>query len=154
MLTVPGFEGVDGSFGDLGHCTPRFSLPVGNRMGTHRMQIGVYYSQRLSGRKDPNAMNYMHYLMTSAAKSRHETPIRDDCRSAGGCVPWEGTVPQRVRIPTGKLEFQSVATGEGDGDNDILRSTPTEGPPRPAGPATLRSVTRMPSRPGTEKRGS
>ena len=28
MFTVPGFEGVDGSFGDLGHCTLRFLLPV------------------------------------------------------------------------------------------------------------------------------
>ena len=56
MLTVSGFEGVDGSFGDLGHGTLRFSLPDGNRMGTHRMQIGVYYSRQLSGRKDPNTM--------------------------------------------------------------------------------------------------
>ena len=37
MLPIPGFEGVDGSLGDLGHCTLRFSLPVGNRMGTQRI---------------------------------------------------------------------------------------------------------------------
>ena len=77
MLTVPGFEGVDGSFGDLGHCTLRFSLPVGNRMGTHRMQIGVYYSRRLSGRKDPSTMKYRNYRMTCADLSRHPLMIAD-----------------------------------------------------------------------------
>ena len=60
MLTVPGFEGVDGSFGDLGHGTIRFLLPDGNRMGTNRMQTGVYYSRRLPGRKDPNTMKYIN----------------------------------------------------------------------------------------------
>ena len=33
VLTFPGFEGVDASFGDLGHCTHRFSLPVGEQHG-------------------------------------------------------------------------------------------------------------------------
>ena len=38
-------------------------------------------------------------------------------------VPWKGTVPQRVRIPPGKLSLQPVAIGAGDGGNDIVRST-------------------------------
>ena len=38
-------------------------------------------------------------------------------------VPWKGTVPQRVRIPPGKLSLQPVAIGADDGGNDIVRST-------------------------------
>ena len=53
MLTAPGFEGIDGSPGDPGHCTLLFSLPDENRMGTQRMQIGVYCSRRPPGRKQP-----------------------------------------------------------------------------------------------------
>ena len=41
-------------------------------------------------------------------------------------VPWKGTVPQRVRIPPGKLSLQPVAIGADDGGNDIVRSTPME----------------------------
>ena len=41
-------------------------------------------------------------------------------------VPWKGTVPQRVRIPPGKLSLQPVAIGADDGGNDIVRSTSVE----------------------------
>ena len=57
-------------------------------------------------------------------------------------VPWKGTVPQRVRIPPGKLSLQPVAIGADDGGNDIVRSTSVE---RVAlgDPATMRAATRV-----------
>ena len=62
-------------------------------------------------------------------------------RSAYG-VPWKGTVPQRVRIPPGKLSLQPVAIGADGRGNDIVRSTSME---RAAlgGPATMRAATRV-----------
>ena len=57
-------------------------------------------------------------------------------------VPWKGTVPQRVRIPPGKLSLQPVAIGADDGGNDIVRSTSME---RVAlgDSATMRAATRV-----------
>ena len=35
-------------------------------------------------------------------------------------APWKSTIPQRVRIPPGKLSLQPAAIGADDGGNDIV----------------------------------
>ena len=57
-------------------------------------------------------------------------------------VPWKGTIPQRVRIPPGKLSLQPVAIGADDGGNDIVRSTPMEWVTL-GDSATMRAATRV-----------
>ena len=74
MLTVPGFERVDGSFADLGHGTlPLF--PVGNCMGFRRIQTGEHSRLSLPGLKDPNTMTNNDYSMTNAPFSHHPSMI-------------------------------------------------------------------------------
>ena len=45
-------------------------------------------------------------------------------------VPWKGTIPQRVRIPPGKLSLQPVAIEADDGGNDKVRDGKETGAPR------------------------
>ena len=47
-------------------------------------------------------------------------PVPDVSSLTGYGVPWKGTIPQRVRIPPGKLSLQPVAIGADDGGNDIV----------------------------------
>ena len=79
-----------------------YGVPYGRPLARTREYISII--RKILARTEPLTHEGVHY----------QIPYR---------VPWKGTVPQRVRIPPGKLSLQPVAIGADDGGNDIVRST-------------------------------
>ena len=138
MLTVPGFEGVDGSFGDLGHGTlPLF--PVGNCMGFRRIQTGEHSRLSLPGLKDPNTMTYNDYSMTSAPLSHHPSMI----------------VPHLPEVPDRQLSAVGSATASLPFGRPRLRRTSAihEMPGDAGGDPRRRGLDRIPLQMRIARRG-
>ena len=118
------------------------SEPKGNFLWRHCFCVHLY-SSSLSSKLIPD-------FVAAATTTRRRTHSSFCQHPSSGSnmylityrVPWKGTVPQRVRIPPGKLSLQPVAIGADDGGNDIVRSTSVE---RVAlgDPATMRAATRV-----------